>query len=103
MVTTSRTAHGAEATCTLVVEGDLDVATAPGLVASFDRALDDRPGHIVIDVTRVEFADSSGLAALIRCRRRAVRGGSALLLDVGDGAIARLLALTRLQQVFDYV
>ena len=101
---TSRTSRGSAAgTATLVVDGDLDVATAPRLVATFDRALDDRPENIVIDVSRVEFADSSGLAALIRCRRRAVRCHSRLRLEVGDGAVARLLALTRLQQVFDYV
>ena len=102
MVTSSRTPRAAAGTRTLIVDGDLDVATAPRLVATFDQALEQRPDRIVIDVTGVEFADSSGLAALIRCRRRAVRCHSQLLLEVGDGAIARLLELTRLEQVFDY-
>ena len=101
MVTSTHSSRAADGTCTLVVDGDLDVATAPRLVATFDQALEDRPDHILIDVSRVEFADSSGLAALIRCRRRAVLYRSRLVLDVGEGAVARLLALTRLQQVFD--
>ena len=88
---------------TLTVEGDLDVATAPRLVATFDDALAGRPASILMDVSRVAFSDSTGIAALIRCRRRAHRHGIQLMLDVGDGAIARLLDLTRLDQVFDLV
>jgi anti-anti-sigma factor len=87
----------------LVVDGDLDLATAPKLVAAFDQALEGRPEEVVMDLRGVEFSDSTGIAALIRCRRRAVRSQSRLVLDVGDGAVARLLAITRLRSVFDLV
>jgi anti-sigma B factor antagonist len=103
MATQTRIAEGSSRASVLEVDGELDVATAPGLVASFEKALDERPSEVVVDVSRVEFADSSGIAALIRCRRRAVRCNSRLVLVVGDGAIARLLDLTRLRQVFDTV
>jgi anti-sigma B factor antagonist len=95
--------QGAAGTCRLVVDGELDIATAPKLVDAFDRALEDRPPEIVMDLRHVEFSDSTGIAALIRCRRRAVRSHSRLVLDTGDGAVARLLAITRLGQVFDHV
>lgn len=87
----------------IAVAGDLDLTSSPALVDRFDAALERVPGRIVLDLRGVTFADSTGLAALIRCRRRAVRGGTALVLDVGDGAIARLLDLTCLHRVFDLV
>ena len=87
----------------LVVDGELDVASAPRLVAAFDDVLATRPPSVLIDVSQVQFADSSGLAALIRCRRRAVRCDSRLLVDAGEGAVARILELTHLHQVFDLV
>jgi anti-anti-sigma factor len=96
-------AERASGTHVLVVDGELDVATAPRLVSAFDDALATRPPALLIDVSQVDFADSSGLAALIRCRRRAVRHNSRLLLDAGDGAVARILELTHLHQVFDLV
>lgn len=87
--------------CRLVVAGELDVATAPLLVERFEQALAESPDEIVIELREVVLADSTGLAALIRCRRRAVRAGVALALDVGDGPVARLLDLTHLRRVFD--
>jgi anti-sigma B factor antagonist len=87
--------------CRLAVTGELDVATAPLLVERFEQALLLGPEEIVVDLCRVTLADSTGLAALIRCRRRAVRADVPLALEVGDGQVARLLDLTHLRRVFD--
>jgi len=82
------------------VHGDLDVLTAPRLVERFEAALLARPPRIVLELRDVAFADSTGMAALIRCRRRAVRADVDLVLDVAAGPVARLLDITRLRRVF---
>lgn len=87
----------------LVVEGDVDVFSAPQLVAAVEEAIERRPERLVLDLRAVGLADSTGLAALIRCRRRAHVRDVALVLDVGDGPVARVLRLTRLDRVFALV
>ncbi len=80
--------------------GDLDVFTSPRLVERFEAALAQRPPRIALALQDVRFADSTGMAALIRCRRRAVRADVELVLDVAAGPVARLLDLTGLRRVF---
>ena len=54
----------------LGVIGELDLVTAGDVVDDLRRALR-HADHIVLDLTGVDFADSTGLAALLRCRRMA--------------------------------
>jgi anti-sigma B factor antagonist len=92
-----------DAATTLTVVGEVEVFTAQRLVDAFDAALDDGPPWIVLDLQEVSFADSTGLAALIRCRRRAVTRGAELSLACGDGEIRRLLDLSGLAAVFSLI
>jgi anti-anti-sigma factor len=82
------------------VSGDLDLATVPAFVERFDDELAAGPDRITVDLRTVSFSDTTGLAALIRCRRRAARLGVDLVLDVGEGPLAQLLDLTHLRNVF---
>jgi anti-sigma B factor antagonist len=74
---------------------ELDLATAAELCARVDAAR--RAGHkrLLIDLTRLEFCDSSGLRALIRAAEE-VRASAGRLVVVPPvaGAVARLVALT---------
>jgi anti-anti-sigma factor len=58
---------------------------------------------IVIDLSELEFVDSTGLAGLIAARRRADRGSWRLLFVEGGAAIQRLLSLAALDRAFDFV
>lgn len=86
----------------ITVRGELDLALAPRLVERFEEVLHDRPERVALDLRAVAFTDSTGLAALIRCRRRAVRADVELVLDVDDGPVADLLDLTGLHRVFAF-
>ena len=52
--------------------------------------------NVVVDLTQVEFLDSTGLGALIGAHRRAEEGGTSVRLIVSEGPILRLLAITGL-------
>ena len=55
---------------------------------------------VVLDLTAVDFIDSSGLTMLIRVRQITEdRGGSLVLTGAGE-ALAHLLSLTRLDELF---
>jgi anti-sigma B factor antagonist len=56
---------------------------------------------MIVDLSQLEFLDSTGLGALIGGHRRAAERGGSLRLIVSDGPIARLLNITGLIRVFE--
>jgi len=60
----------------LDVSGELDLLTAPRLAEEAERALDDAPALLAIDLTATTFIDSSGARELARAARAAGRSGT---------------------------
>jgi len=81
------------------LHGTLDLATAPIARAAFLEAANEGKHQIVVDLSRVEFLDSTGLGALIGGHRRASENGGGMRLVVNDGPILRLLNITGLMRV----
>lgn len=76
---------------------EIDVALAEQLRAVLLRSADRGHATVVVDMTRTRFCDSAGLAALVRAHKRALaEGGELRLVISADGAVPRILALTRL-------
>ena len=81
------------------LRGELDVAVAVRVVADLS-AVAARERDIILDLTGLEFIDSSGLAALVRVREQARHAGGDILLAAPQRQVLRLLALTRLTDAF---
>jgi anti-sigma B factor antagonist len=80
--------------------GSLDIATSPTVRAALISA-SERGGHqIIVDLTRVDFLDSTGLGALIGGQRRAREFDGEVRLVAKEGQILRLLRITGLLKVF---
>ena len=82
------------------LRGSLDVATSPSVRAALMQTASEGNHEIVVDLTKLEFLDSTGLGALIGAHRRALENGGKVRLAVGDGPIQRLLNITGLIRVF---
>jgi len=82
------------------LRGSLDLATSPSVRAALVEAADKDRHDIIVDLTQLEFLDSTGLGALIGAHRRAAEHGGRVRLIVQDGPIARLLNITGLMRVF---
>ena len=83
----------------VVLRGELDVAEAARVAASL--AVVAASGRdVIVDLEGLEFIDSSGLAALVYARQHARRAGSDLLLAAPQQQVLRMLAITRLLDVF---
>jgi anti-sigma B factor antagonist len=83
----------------VVLRGELDVAEAARVAASL--AVVAASGRdVIVDLEGLEFIDSSGLAALVRARQHARRAGRDLLLAAPQQQVRRMLAITRLIDVF---
>jgi anti-sigma B factor antagonist len=83
------------------VAGEIDLAGAPEVTRAVEAAL--APGVLIeLDLRAVEFMDSSGVAALTRCRRLAEDAGGGLVVRcMAHGAVAQLIEWTGLAQVVD--
>jgi anti-sigma B factor antagonist len=82
------------------LRGSLDLATAPTVRAALSDATEKGSRHLLVDLSQLEFLDSTGLGVLIGAHRRAAERGGSLRLVVADGPISRLLNITGLVAVF---
>src|SRR4051794_38105022 len=75
----------------LEVFGELDLASAPRLCAALDAARIHRVRRLAIDLTGVDFCDSTGLRALIGAGTELrVSGGRLAISCLAGGPVARL-------------
>jgi anti-sigma B factor antagonist/stage II sporulation protein AA (anti-sigma F factor antagonist) len=81
--------------------GELDIATAPLLIAAL-RAHDDYE-RLVVDLRLLSFMDSSGLRLLVAETDRAEARGYQLQLVRGGAEVSRLLRLTRFDEKLPFV
>ncbi len=77
----------------LAVEGELDIATAPRMISALNEALADMAFPLVVDLSRVVFMDSTGLALLINARRRVRRLGHGFAIACPRGPISRVFEI----------
>jgi anti-sigma B factor antagonist len=82
------------------LSGSLDIATSPTVRASLLEASAGGDHRLIVDLSRVDFLDSTGLGALIGAQRRAKEVGGDVRLVVKEGQIVRLLRTTGLLKVF---
>jgi anti-sigma B factor antagonist len=80
--------------------GSLDIATSPTVRAALVAASERGSHRLIVDLTRVDFLDSTGLGALIGGQRRAKEFDGEVRLVVKEGQILRLLRITGLLKVF---
>jgi anti-sigma B factor antagonist len=84
-----------------VLSGELDITCAPALREQLLTLLRPSTGRLVIDVSRVTYADASGLAVLVGTGRRAGLLGGFLRLAAPAPAVAKVLRVTGLHRQLD--
>ena len=80
--------------------GELDHHTADLLREPLEACLDDGFHRLVVDCSRLEFCDSTGLAVLVRLHKRAEAVGGTLVLRSPVPRVRNLLTLTGLTRLF---
>ena len=77
----------------LALAGDLDVATATRFIEATEFAVWGTRGAFVLDLTEVDFIDSTGLHSLLRARALLAREDRPLALLLPPGTARRVLDL----------
>ena len=81
--------------------GEIDLYTAPRLHGELVTVLSgETPVQIVVDMSGVEFCDSTGMNVLLAAHRRAREQGGDLELAAPRPAIRKILHVTGLESVF---
>ncbi len=88
----------------LVVEvgGEVDMTSAPTLRDHLLGQIGLGEPCLVVDLSEVEFMDSTGLSALVVAYRQAVELGSSLLIAGAKPAVRRVLEITQLDMLLEH-
>ena len=85
----------------VAVAGEIDLYTAPRLHSELAAAVSgDGLPRVVVDMTGVEFCDSTGMNVLLAALRRARERGGELVLAAPRPAVRKILQVTGLESVF---
>lgn len=82
------------------LEGEIDLHVSPGISHSLKTMTDAKPKRLVVDLSRVSYIDSSGLAVLIEAMQNVGSyGGKFALAGLQEG-VRPIFEIARLDQVF---
>src|SRR3954471_13768613 len=84
----------------LTLDGALDLHVSPEVRASLREMIDKKPKRLVVDLSRVPYVDSSGLAVLIGAMQSLEHDGGVFMLAGAQEAVRIILESARLDQYF---
>lgn len=80
--------------------GEIDLSNAHVLEEQLSAVIAD--SHVVVDLSRVTFLDSTGLSAIIVAYKRGQLDGHSLRLAAAQGPVRRVLEITQLDVVLEH-
>ncbi len=88
-------------TLVVTLAGDVDLHRTPELQQELVRVVERRPRRIVLDLTAVQYMDSSGVASLVKLLSSTRRQNVELKLCGLTHRVRSIFEITRLETVFD--
>jgi anti-sigma B factor antagonist len=86
----------------LALRGELDLTSVPQFERELQEAEATGPARLVLDLSGLDFMDSTGLRALLQARERAKAEDHELVLRRGPRQVQRVLELTKTLDVFTF-
>jgi len=85
----------------IILQGTIYVEDAKGITEKLVALIEAGQTRLLIDLSQVEYIDSSGLGMLIRIQKIAVRNGGNVVLKGVQGLVRELFEMTRLTALFN--
>jgi anti-sigma B factor antagonist len=82
------------------LEGEIDLHVSPGIAASLNELIEKKPALLVVDLSRVTYVDSSGLAVLIDAMQNVEEYRGKFALAGLQEHVRSIFETARLDQVF---
>ena len=83
----------------VTLAGEIDATNSEELHLVLESAVRDHPRLMLVELSGLSFMDSTGLRMLLRANRDLDRQGGVLALVAPQGSVARVLQLTRADQL----
>jgi anti-sigma B factor antagonist len=90
-----------ESQLVVAVRGEVDVHSAAQLRDQLISSLDSGNSSVIVDLSKLDFIDSTGLGALVAGRNHAAGISSSLRLVCSSERLLKLFRITGLDTVFD--
>lgn len=87
----------------LAPEGDIDLAHSPTLRNSLRQAHISKPQRLIVDLSMVDYMDSSGVATLVEALQTARRNNTKMVLCGMKDRVRSIFEIARLDTVFAIV
>jgi anti-sigma B factor antagonist len=87
--------------CIVALKGEVDVYTAPALRERLIEASESGSLTVVVDMTGVDFIDSSGLGVLVSALKRVRENGGQMRIVTSKEPILKIFRITGLDRVFE--
>lgn len=84
----------------LPLEGEIDLHISPAISASLQAMVKKKPKTLVVDLSRVSYIDSSGLAVLIEAMQNIQEYGGKFALVGLQETVRTIFEIARLDQIF---
>ncbi len=81
-------------------EGDIDLSRSPGLRTTLREAQAKKPTRLVVDLSAVDYMDSSGVATLVEALQIARRSNTKMILCGLKERVRSIFEIARLDTVF---
>lgn len=90
-------------TTVIRLHGELDLASAPAFNAQFEQARSESPSAVVVDLTELEFMDSTGLRSILMAHEHCDENGRRFAVIPGGRQVARLLEIARVEDHLNFI
>ena len=84
----------------LPLEGEIDLHISPEVAESLRTMTAKKPNRVVVDLTKVTYLDSSGLAVLIEAMQNVQKYGGQFAVAGVQESVKHIFDIARLDQVF---
>jgi anti-sigma B factor antagonist len=84
----------------LSLEGEIDLHVSPRVAVSLRQMIAKKPKQLVVDLSRVTYLDSSGLAVMIEAMQNVEKYGGKFALAGMQETVRSIFDIARLDQVF---
>ena len=82
------------------LEGEIDLHISPAVAISLQEIIAKKPARLLVDLSRVSYVDSSGLAVLIDAMQKVKKYGGTFGVIGMQESVRSIFEIARLDQVF---
>lgn len=85
------------------LRGELDLASAPAFNAQLEEIGGEDPSAIIIDLSELEFMDSTGLRSILAAHERCTQSGWGFAVVPGGRQVSRLLEIAKVEKQLNLI